>query len=198
MSLLGGFGHKMQPLELFHSILLSHFLKKYDATHYWWSPQGLLVAILYCFVNKEVSPLIRTSCQTSTFAPVHFQLFSQVQSEILKTWKRWKLGRNIEEEYRHTYSNTHNTKTGSLLNHVSQLPHLPDIAKTSPPICNPEETHMLVAGCYNGIPHGGEEEQGLPTPCEPSIRRCALAEDISLTNRVPCCESQRENVESHM
>uniref|UniRef100_A0A3P9D2G7 Glucagon receptor b n=1 Tax=Maylandia zebra TaxID=106582 RepID=A0A3P9D2G7_9CICH len=56
--------------------------------------QGLLVAILYCFVNKEV------------------------QSEILKKWKRWKLGRNIEEEYRHTYSNTPNTKTTSLLNHA--------------------------------------------------------------------------------
>uniref|UniRef100_A0A8C1ARJ6 Glucagon receptor a n=3 Tax=Cyprinus carpio TaxID=7962 RepID=A0A8C1ARJ6_CYPCA len=42
--------------------------------------QGLLVAILYCFVNKEV------------------------QSEILKKWRRWKLGRDIEEEYRHTYS----------------------------------------------------------------------------------------------
>ncbi|KAJ8371584.1 hypothetical protein AAFF_G00306960 [Aldrovandia affinis] len=37
--------------------------------------QGLLVAILYCFVNKEV------------------------QSEMLKRWKRWKLGKDIEEDY---------------------------------------------------------------------------------------------------
>ncbi|XP_029692324.1 glucagon receptor [Takifugu rubripes] len=136
--------------------------------------QGLLVAILYCFVNKEV------------------------QSEILKTWKRWKLGRNIEEEYRHTYSNTHNTKTGSLLNHVSQLPHLPDVAKTSQPICNPEETHMLVAECYNGSAHGGVEEHGPPTACEGNVSRCTLVEDISLTDRAPCCEGHRENVESHM
>lgn len=119
-----------------------------------------------------------------------------MQSEILKTWKRWKLGRNIEEEYRHTYSNTHNTK-GSLLNHVSQLPHLPDIAKTSPPICNPEETHMLVAGCYNGTAHGGMEENGPPTSCKENSR-CTLVEDISLTDRAPCCEGQGENVESHM
>lgn len=83
--------------------------------------QGLLVAILYCFVNKEV------------------------QSEILKKWKRWKLGRNIEEEYRHTYSNTPNTKTGSLLNHISPLP------ETTATICSPEERRMLVLGCHNGL-----------------------------------------------
>lgn len=154
---------------------------------------------MYCFVNKEVSWLIHTFClcQTSSFARDYSRLFSQVQSEILKTWKRWKLGRNIEEEYRHTYSNTHNTKTGSLLNHASQLPHLPDIAKTSPPICSLEETRMLVAGCCNGVPHGGEEERGLPTPYEGTNSRCTLGEDTSLCN-VQCCEGQRENVESHM
>lgn len=69
----------------------------------------------------------------------------QVQSEILKKWKRWKLGRNIEEEYRHTYSNTPNTKTGSLLNHISPLP------ETTATICSPEERRMLVLGCHNGL-----------------------------------------------
>uniref|UniRef100_A0A8C6TT03 Glucagon receptor a n=1 Tax=Neogobius melanostomus TaxID=47308 RepID=A0A8C6TT03_9GOBI len=83
--------------------------------------QGLLVAILYCFVNKEV------------------------QSEILKKWKRWKLGRNIEEEYRHTYSNTPNTKTGSLLHHIGPLP------ETTATLCSPEERHMLVSDCHNGL-----------------------------------------------
>ncbi|XP_061605533.1 glucagon receptor isoform X3 [Phyllopteryx taeniolatus] len=94
--------------------------------------QGLLVAILYCFVNKEV------------------------QSEVLKKWKRWKLGRHIEEEYRHTYSNTPNTKTASLLNHVSQrTPRLADApAEPSTPVCGPEERHALVA---NGEAAGRQE-----------------------------------------
>ncbi|KAA8585201.1 hypothetical protein FQN60_003895 [Etheostoma spectabile] len=136
--------------------------------------QGLLVAILYCFVNKEV------------------------QSEILKKWKRWKLGRNIEEEYRHTYSNTPNTKTASLLNHVSRLPHLPDIAKTSSPVCSPEETHMLVAGCHNGTVHSkGAGQCGSPLH-EVTISNCTLLEDINLTDKVQCYEGQRENVESHL
>ncbi|XP_028268647.1 glucagon receptor isoform X2 [Parambassis ranga] len=128
--------------------------------------QGLLVAILYCFVNKEV------------------------QSEILKKWKRWKLGRNIEEEYRHTYSNTPNIKTGSLLNHVSRLPHLPDIAKTSAPVCIPEERHMLVDGCHNGMG---------PGKCtEGTVSNCTLVEDISITDKAQCYEVQRENMESHL
>uniref|UniRef100_A0A3B4UQZ3 Glucagon receptor a n=1 Tax=Seriola dumerili TaxID=41447 RepID=A0A3B4UQZ3_SERDU len=131
--------------------------------------QGLLVAILYCFVNKEV------------------------QSEILKKWKRWKLGRNIEEEYRHTYSNTPNTKTGSLLNHVSRLPHLPDIAKTSAPVCSPEERHMLVAGCHNGMVHVKEVGHCTSPLHEGTISNCTLVEDISLTDKVQCYEVQREN-----
>uniref|UniRef100_A0A672ZC00 Glucagon receptor-like n=1 Tax=Sphaeramia orbicularis TaxID=375764 RepID=A0A672ZC00_9TELE len=112
--------------------------------------QGLLVAILYCFVNKEV------------------------QSEILKKWKRWKLGRNIEEEYRHTYSNTPNTKTGSLLNHVSPLP------ETSAPICSPEERRMLVAGCHNGMVNSKGAGQCIYPLQERSIGNCTPAEDFSL------------------
>ncbi|XP_057716625.1 glucagon receptor isoform X4 [Corythoichthys intestinalis] len=110
--------------------------------------QGLLVAILYCFVNKEV------------------------QSEVLKKWKRWKLGRNIEEEYRHTYSNTPNTKTASLLNHVSQ--RLPQ-HEQSMPVCGPEEWHALVA---NGKAAG-------PLGTQP-------VEDVSLLDK-----AKNENAESN-
>lgn len=137
--------------------------------------QGLLVAILYCFVNKEV------------------------QSEILKKWKRWKLGRNIEEEYRHTYSNTPNTKTASLLNHVPRLPHLPDIAKTSSPVCSPEETHMLVAGCHNnGMVHNDGAGQCASPLHKGTVSNCTLLEELSLTDKVQCYEGQRENVESNL
>ncbi|XP_067333702.1 glucagon receptor isoform X1 [Channa argus] len=136
--------------------------------------QGLLVAILYCFVNKEV------------------------QSEILKKWKRWKLGRNIEEEYRHTNSNTPNTKTGSLLNHVPRLPHLLDIAKTSAPNCSPEERHMLVSSCHNGMVHSKEEGQCTSLLHEGTISNCTLVEDIGLTAKVHGYEAQRGNVESRL
>ncbi|XP_036946061.1 glucagon receptor isoform X1 [Acanthopagrus latus] len=136
--------------------------------------QGLLVAILYCFVNKEV------------------------QSEILKKWKRWKLGRNIEEEYRHTYSNTPNTKSGSLMNHVPRLPHLPDIAKSSTPACTPEERHMLVAGCHNGAIHSKDDDRCCSPLHKGTISNCTVVEDIGLMDKVQCYEGQRENVESHL
>ncbi|KAM3920826.1 glucagon receptor isoform 2-T2 [Leptodactylus fuscus] len=65
--------------------------------------QGMLVAVLYCFVNKEV------------------------QSELLKKWKLWKLGKDIEEEYKHTNSHTPRAGLGS--------------------VC---EKHKLVDSCNNG------------------------------------------------
>ncbi|XP_053561921.1 glucagon receptor isoform X2 [Bombina bombina] len=52
--------------------------------------QGMLVAVLYCFVNKEV------------------------QSELLKKWKQWKLGKDIEDEYKHTNSQPPRAGTGSI------------------------------------------------------------------------------------
>lgn len=121
-----------------------------------------------------------------------------MQSEILKKWKRWRLGRNIEEEYRHTYSNTPNTKTGSLLNHVSRLPHLPDIAKTSAPICSPEERHMLVASCHNGMCHSKGEGQCASLLHEGTISNCTMVEDICLTDKAQYCDVQKDNVESHL
>ncbi|XP_053309932.1 glucagon receptor [Spea bombifrons] len=80
----------MRLVKLFFDLFLSSF-------------QGILVAVLYCFVNKEV------------------------QSELLKKWKRWKLGKDIEDEYKHTYSQTPRAGTGS--------------------VC---EKHKLVGSCTNG------------------------------------------------
>lgn len=159
------------------------------------------MAILYCFVNKEVSLLIcakQKSLPAPELSPYNPLLSPQVQSEIIKKWKRWKLGRNIEEEYRHTYSNTPNTKTASLLNHVSRLPHLPDIAKTSSPAYTPEERHMLVDGCYNGMVHSQGVERCVSQLHEGTISSCTLVEDVSLADKVQCYKGQQENVESHL
>ncbi|TRY69785.1 hypothetical protein DNTS_006016 [Danionella cerebrum] len=55
--------------------------------------QGFLVAILYCFVNKEV------------------------QSEIKKKWQRWRLGISILEDHRNTGSNTQPVGGGPQCHH---------------------------------------------------------------------------------
>lgn len=142
----------------------------------------------YLIQTKEIFFLVSHSFQNTVVLAS-----TQVQSEILKKWKRWKLGRNIEEEYRHTYSNTPNTKTGSLLNHVSRLPHLPDITKTSAPVCIPEERHMLVTGCHNGMVHSKGEEQCASPVHKETISNCTLVEDITLMDK-----AQRENAESRL
>nr|DBA27553.1 TPA: hypothetical protein GDO54_008028 [Pyxicephalus adspersus] len=80
----------LRLVKLFFDLLFSSF-------------QGMLVAVLYCFVNKEV------------------------QSELVKKWKRWKLGKDIEDEYKHTNSQPPRVGPGS--------------------IC---EKHNLFDGCSNG------------------------------------------------
>uniref|UniRef100_A0A3Q4NBL1 Glucagon receptor b n=1 Tax=Neolamprologus brichardi TaxID=32507 RepID=A0A3Q4NBL1_NEOBR len=96
--------------------------------------QGLLVAILYCFVNKEV------------------------QSEMLKKWKRWKLGKDIDEEYRHTHSQTPHVKSGSIA--TGNVPNTGDPnvdwprfnKANSGPVCSAaaEENRKLVVSFSNG------------------------------------------------
>ncbi|NXQ31885.1 GLR protein, partial [Alaudala cheleensis] len=80
----------LRYVKLFFDLFLSSF-------------QGMLVAILYCFVNKEV------------------------QAELLKRWQRWKLGKDLAEEYKHTYSHAPNARNGA------------------------GEKHQLVSGCANGL-----------------------------------------------
>ncbi|XP_076866200.1 glucagon receptor isoform X1 [Brachyhypopomus gauderio] len=118
------------PLLGIHLVLFSCVTDEYTsngATHlrltklfidlFFTSFQGLLVAILYCFLNKEV------------------------QSEMVKRWKRWKLGKDIEEEYRHTYSNAVQVST-------SVLVHAPSKSDAASPRPCPEEKRLL--GCQNG------------------------------------------------
>uniref|UniRef100_A0A8C2Z485 Glucagon receptor b n=1 Tax=Cyclopterus lumpus TaxID=8103 RepID=A0A8C2Z485_CYCLU len=86
-------GSMLRLIRLFCDLLFNSF-------------QGLLVAILYCFVNKEV------------------------QSEMLKKWKRWKLGKDIDEEYRHTHSHTPHIRSGSIA--TGNLPDLHDNTASDP------------------------------------------------------------------
>uniref|UniRef100_A0A3P8SZH5 Glucagon receptor b n=1 Tax=Amphiprion percula TaxID=161767 RepID=A0A3P8SZH5_AMPPE len=100
-------GSMLRLIRLFCDLLFNSF-------------QGLLVAILYCFVNKEV------------------------QSEMLQKWKRWKLGKDIDEEYRHTHSHTPHVKTGSIA------------TADRGPSCSaaPEENRQLVVSYSNGTGKG--------------------------------------------
>uniref|UniRef100_A0A8C2Z4F4 Glucagon receptor b n=1 Tax=Cyclopterus lumpus TaxID=8103 RepID=A0A8C2Z4F4_CYCLU len=101
-------GSMLRLIRLFCDLLFNSF-------------QGLLVAILYCFVNKEV------------------------QSEMLKKWKRWKLGKDIDEEYRHTHSHTPHIRSGSIA------------TADGDPSCSaaPEENRRLVVCYSNGTGKGG-------------------------------------------
>ncbi|KAI4891178.1 hypothetical protein NFI96_016487, partial [Prochilodus magdalenae] len=132
---------------------------------------GLLVAILYCFVNKEV------------------------QSEILKRWKRWKLGKDIEEEYRHTYSNTAQV-TNSMLVHASTKPRLPDIAHLASPLSSPEEKHLLAAGCQNGLDlHLRVPLTSLP---HEGLANSGPLEGPEQAHKVQCFKTPQRNDESNL
>lgn len=89
---------------------------------------------------------------------------------MLKKWKRWKLGKDIDEEYRHTYSHTPHVKSGSIA--TGNLPDLHDNNTSDPsggsqgtppfkkadmgPSCStaPEESQQLVVSCTNGTGEG--------------------------------------------
>lgn len=86
----------------------------------------------------------------------HF--LSQVQSEMLKKWKRWKLGKDIDEEYRHTHSQTPHIKSGSIA--TGNVPNTGDPnvdwphfnKANSGPVCSTaaEENRKLVVSFSNG------------------------------------------------
>ncbi|XP_025027619.1 glucagon receptor isoform X2 [Python bivittatus] len=103
--------------------------------------QGMLVAILYCFVNKEV------------------------QSELTKKWTRWKLGRDIEEEYKHTYSNTPNARNGR--------------SSTS-------KKHKLVGNYLNGL---SCSQATVHTSTQYLERTgCSISENLAVNEQPPCYE----------
>ncbi|XP_071429818.1 glucagon receptor isoform X1 [Pithys albifrons albifrons] len=122
----------LRYVKLFFDLFLSSF-------------QGMLVAILYCFVNKEV------------------------QAELLKRWQRWKLGKDLAEEYKHTYSHAPSARNGA-------------------------EKHQLVSGCTNGLGRGPGPRAGSHCP-ERSGR--SISEHLALGDRHHCYEFPETTAESH-
>ncbi|KAL9833748.1 glucagon receptor [Geothlypis trichas] len=126
----------LRYVKLFFDLFLSSF-------------QGLLVAILYCFVNKEV------------------------QAELLKRWQRWKLGKDLAEEYKHTYS------------------HAPSARNGAGSTC---EKHQLVSGCTNGLGRSLGPQAGSQR-LERSGR--GAAEHLALGGHHHCYEFPETTAESH-
>lgn len=136
-----------------------------------------------------------------------------MQSEILKKWKRWKLGRNIEEEYRHTYSHTVHLRGGSLVTQPSVLPlSFPDVATTTTMTAGVsttatastilagglEEKHALV-GCQNGMGRRSAGGGGAPLPpFDSPACEGALQEDILLVDKVQCHKPPLGSSESNL
>uniref|UniRef100_A0A8C5HQD8 Glucagon receptor b n=1 Tax=Gouania willdenowi TaxID=441366 RepID=A0A8C5HQD8_GOUWI len=173
-------GSMLRLIRLFCDLLFNSF-------------QGLLVAILYCFVNKEV------------------------QSEMLKKWKRWKLGKDIDEEYRHTYSQTPHVKSGSIA--TANLHDLQDNNGSEPSRDSPhvnkanrgpsgsfalDENRRLVV-CYN---NGMEKRK--PNRSRHTLRFCfraqphvanqvsAVTEDLRLEEQVRYCASPVDGEETNV
>ncbi|XP_016110815.1 glucagon receptor-like [Sinocyclocheilus grahami] len=131
----------LRLIRLFYDLLFSSF-------------QGLLVAILYCFVNKEV------------------------QSEMLKKWKRWKLGKDIGEEYRHTHSQTPHAKSCSMAPAMThECPESPELAASA--------SQRLVTGLQNGVSQNRSRVrlQLTSEPQEGASNCSSLTEDICLEKR---------------
>nr|XP_046193292.1 glucagon receptor-like [Oncorhynchus gorbuscha] len=171
-------GSKMRLIRLFYDLLFNSF-------------QGLLVAILYCFVNKEV------------------------QSEMLKKWKRWKLGKDIEEEYRHTYSHAPHVKSGSIVtgnlasvqdnssdHKDSQLTPNPDYDPDPNPASTsitPNESSRLVGSCHHRTDKT-KTQSSLQCPSTPhgGTNNCStLMEDICLEERAQSYTCPEEGAESN-
>ncbi|KAM6317427.1 LOW QUALITY PROTEIN: glucagon receptor [Podargus strigoides] len=129
----------LRYIKLFFDLFLSSF-------------QGMLVAILYCFVNKEV------------------------QAELLKRWQRWKLGKDLAEEYKHTYSHTPSARNGA------------------GGAC---EKHQLVSGCANGLGRSLGAPGARPGTHYLERTGRSTAEHLALGDRHHCYEFPETTAESH-
>ncbi|XP_045928712.1 glucagon receptor [Micropterus dolomieu] len=101
----------LRNINLFFQLFLNSF-------------QGLLVAILYCFVNKEV------------------------QAEIKKKWQRWQLGMTDLDDLRNTGSNI--PQVGASMPPSSQCHHQ---SPCLPPAHSQEDSHFSVSPNSSTSPH---------------------------------------------
>uniref|UniRef100_A0A3Q3IYC7 Glucagon receptor b n=1 Tax=Monopterus albus TaxID=43700 RepID=A0A3Q3IYC7_MONAL len=167
-------GSMLRLIRLFCDLLFNSF-------------QGLLVAILYCFINKEV------------------------QSEMLKKWKRWKLGKDIDEEYRHTHSHTPHVKSGSIVtgnqpdlhdNNASNSPHLHRADRGPPCPVALEETRRLVVSYRNGTGKGRSAKSkhtlffSTLLHRGPASHASTTTEDVCLEERPRCSSGPLEGVKT--
>lgn len=100
---------------------------------------------------------------------------------MLKKWKRWKLGKDIEEEYRHTHSQTPHAKSGSMAPAMThECPETPELADTAS-----TESQRLVTGLQNGVSwnRGRVRLQLTSDPQEGASNCSSLTEDICLEER---------------
>lgn len=83
----------------------------------------------------------------------------QVQSEMLKKWKRWKLGLDIDEECRHTHSQMPHVKSGGSLAAAATTA---TAAATSHPPPYHHNTHCSEASGDSPRPHAKRAKRQLP------------------------------------
>lgn len=102
---------------------------------------------------------------------------------MLKKWKRWKLGKDIEEEYRHTHSQTPHAKSGSIaLAMAHECPDTPERADSAPPST---ESQRLVTALHNGVnrSRGRGARLQLTSGPEEGASNCSSLTDVCLEER---------------
>lgn len=139
----------------------------------------MLVAILYCFVNKEVSWMACKRAAGGGSGSRQAQGHGdggcpQVQAELLKRWQRWKLGKDLAEEYKHTYS------------------HAPSARNGAGSAC---EKHQLVSGSANGL--GRSVAPARPGTHYLERTGHSTVEHLALGDRHHCYEFPETTAESH-
>lgn len=111
---------------------------------------------------------------------------------MFKRWKRWKLGKDIEEEYRNTHSQMAHNKSASV--NVASPPERSDTPE--PAASAPEESCRLVISCRNGT--GLAQGAGRSGLQEGTSNCSSLTEDICLEERVHNSDHRAGTKECHV